>query len=229
MYYGECVTSRMELPWEGEQAGPVAARIAARAAQRIAEGALPAGEVLTEAMLAEGASASRTPAREAMLQLEAWGLVRLMPKKGALVTTVSPRERRDLLDVRTTWEIRSVQVIEDRPESRQTLVDELHAMITSQQAALDARDRLGFASYDFAFHRRIIEAGHNGVVNTLMDQLGPQFARLTYMAIAADLHAAAVFRDEHERLIGFIATGDAAGFADTVRSHVTAGHFPTSD
>ncbi|PJJ63860.1 DNA-binding GntR family transcriptional regulator [Compostimonas suwonensis] len=222
------MTSRMELPWEGEQAGPVAARIAARAAQRIAEGALPPGEVLTEAILAEGASASRTPAREAMLQLEAWGLVRLMPKKGALITTVSPAERRDLLDVRTTWEIRSVQVINEQPESRQTLVDALHAMITSQQAALDEGDQLGFASHDFAFHRRIIEAGQNGVVNTLMDQLGPRFARLTYMAIDGNLRAAAVFRDEHERLVEFIAAGDAAGFAAAVRAHVTAGHFPSS-
>lgn len=221
------MTNQIPLPWEGEQSGSVAARIAARAAQRITEGSLPPGEVLTEAVLAEGASSSRTPAREAMLQLEAWGLVRLMPKKGALVTTVSAAERRDLLDVRTTWEIRSVQLIADEPESRQTLVEELHEVIDAQQAALDERDQLRFASQDFAFHRRIIEAGENVVVDTLMDQLGPRFARLTYLAVAADLRAAAVFRDEHEQLIEFIAVGNAAGFADRVRSHVSTGHFPT--
>ncbi len=227
MHYDESVMNRIELPWEGEEAGPVAARIAARAAQRIAEGSMPAGEVLTEAMLAEGASASRTPAREAMLQLQSWGLVRLMPKKGALVTTPSAEERRDLLDVRTTWEIRSVQVISEQLKVRRALAGELRTITASQQTALDSLDPLGFATADFAFHRRIIEAGKNGIVNTLVTQLGPRFARLTHLAVAADLRVAAVFRDEHERLIEFIAAGDAAGFADMVRSHVTAGHFPT--
>lgn len=220
--------SRAELPWESERATSVAMRIAGRAGRRIAEGSLPAGDVLTEAILADGASVSRTPAREAMLQLEAWGLVRLMPKKGAVVTAVSPAERRDLLDVRTTWEIRAVEVIDDRPGSRQALVTELRAIVASQQSALDERDRLGFASRDFAFHRRIIAACENGVVSALMDQLGPRFARLTHMAVSEDLRAAASFRDEHERLIELIAAGDVAGFAEMVRSHVTAGHFPTS-
>ncbi len=228
MSYGGRVTNRIELPWEGDGRS-VAARIAGQTARRIAEGSLPAGELLTEAMLARGERASRTPAREAMLQLQAWGLVRLMPKKGAIVTAVSARQRRDLLDVRTTWEIRSVQVVADRPVSRRALADELHALIRSQQGALDEGDRLGFAAHDFAFHRRIIEAGQNEVVDALMSQLGPRFARLTHMAVAAAPGAAALFRDEHEGLAELIAAGDAAGFAASVRSHVSSAHLLVSD
>src|SRR5690625_7883968 len=75
--------------------------MAAWAAREIIERRFEPGELLTEADLAEAQKASRTPAREAMLQLERWRLVRLVPKKGAIVTTVTSCERRDLLAVRS--------------------------------------------------------------------------------------------------------------------------------
>ena len=71
------------LPWlDTSENLPIAAQIAARTARRITEGAIEPGELLREVDLAAEHGASRTPAREAMLQLETWGLVRLLPKIG---------------------------------------------------------------------------------------------------------------------------------------------------
>ena len=50
---------------------------------------LPGGELITEGEIAEALGMSRTPVRAAFAQLEAEGLLRLYPKRGALVVPVS--------------------------------------------------------------------------------------------------------------------------------------------
>ena len=213
------------LPWLSGERQSLAGRIAASAAKAIVEGSIEPGALLTEADLAAPVGASRTPAREALLKLQAWGLVRLLPKKGGIVTVATDAQRRDLLDLRATLEIRAVESIADTPERRSDLADQLAELTAAQQAALDAGDMLRFAGLDFAFHLRIIEAAGNTVVAELLDVLGPRLARLTFRAINNDPVAAAGFRREHDGLATLVADGDVAGFARAVRSHLQEAHF----
>ena len=53
--------------------------------QRIDLGQLNPGDALDEGELAETFGVSRTPLREAVLYLEALGLVRRLPRKGATI------------------------------------------------------------------------------------------------------------------------------------------------
>src|SRR5699024_2982813 len=69
-------------------------------------GAYPGGELLTEGGIAESVGCSRTPVREALLRLQSEGVVRLYPKKGALVVPVSEQEAADVWEARSlveTW------------------------------------------------------------------------------------------------------------------------------
>ncbi|NHI16534.1 GntR family transcriptional regulator [Microbacterium excoecariae] len=214
------------LPWELPSPRSVASGVAAGLARRIVEGELAAGTVLTEVAVASEAGVSRTPVREAFLELEGWGLIRLLPKKGALVTTVSAAERRDLLDVRATWEIRAVEQVAERPAVREALVAEAGALVDRQSDALAHDDLLEFAATDLRFHVTVIRAGGNAVIADLLGRLSPRFARLTYAAVADGLVSARSFRDDHDALVERIAAGDAAGFASAVRAHIRSGHFP---
>ena len=60
----------------------------------------PDNELLSEGMLAPETGVSRTPVREALLRLEAQGMIRLLPKRGALVLPVTAQEWRDVLATR---------------------------------------------------------------------------------------------------------------------------------
>ena len=60
----------------------------------------PDNELLSEGMLASETGVSRTPVREALLRLEAQGMIRLLPKRGALVLPVTAQEWRDVLATR---------------------------------------------------------------------------------------------------------------------------------
>jgi DNA-binding GntR family transcriptional regulator len=224
--YDRPVTTTPPLPWRVDPDGrTVAQRIAADTARAIAERVLAEGAVVTEVELSTTHGASRTPAREAMLQLEAWGLVRLLPKKGAVVTAVSMEERRDLLAVRALFESDAVAALGS--SARLVPVGErLAAALLQQRAAVEAADRLAFAEADIAFHAEIILAGGNAVVAALLQQLAPRFARLTYAVALEAPDRLGLMLDEHERLAGLARSGDADAFGLLLRRHIAAGHFP---
>lgn len=80
---------------------PSAAERAYRHLKRaILEQVHPGGSLISEGEIAEAAGVSRTPVREALLRLEAEGLVALYPKRGALVRPVSAREITDVVEAR---------------------------------------------------------------------------------------------------------------------------------
>jgi DNA-binding GntR family transcriptional regulator len=72
--------------------------------ERIVFGELKPGERLVEADLATRFQVSKTPVREALLTLEAEGLVTLRPHRGAAVSQLSPDQYRDLLFARDALE-----------------------------------------------------------------------------------------------------------------------------
>ena len=65
--------------------------------------------LLTEGELAEAVGVSRTPVREALLRLEVEGLIKLYPKKGALVLPVSAQEITDVVETRLLVEQHAVR------------------------------------------------------------------------------------------------------------------------
>src|SRR3954454_11790638 len=58
------------------------------------------GALITEGEVSEAVGVSRTPVREAFLRLQAEGLLRLYPKRGALVVPVSAQEIDDVMETR---------------------------------------------------------------------------------------------------------------------------------
>lgn len=218
--------SAYELPWERTDASPIAVRIAAAEARRIVEGAHPPGALLTEAEIAKREGASRTPAREAMLQLEAWGLVRIAPKKGAVVTAVTPAERRDLMALRAMLERASAEAIARDAGGQRILAEGLEAELERQRAAVGDDDLLAFASADYAFHARIIRSGGNTIVDEMLTTMGPRLARLTYQAVIDNPNPLDLLFDEHAELTDLAERGDAKGFGKVVREHIKSSHFP---
>jgi len=219
------VNPLLTLPWETlTDRSVVAARMAALAAREIIEGRYAPGALLTEVGVAESFGASRTPAREAMLQLERWHLVRIAPKKGAIVTAVDRSEHRDTIGVRAMFEIDALRTLQGDPAAVASLGADLRELLDLQTRALDAGDVLAFASADYAFHARIIRAGGNTVVMELLDALGPRLARLTFDVVIGHPDAVRAYRDEHARLAELAADGRAAEFAALVRSHIDQAH-----
>src|ERR1700761_6950428 len=72
---------------------------------------LPPGHIVTEMDIAGVTGLSRTPVREAFLRLDAERLIQLIPRRGALVTTATGRQVRELSRTRLVLELHAVQEI----------------------------------------------------------------------------------------------------------------------
>jgi DNA-binding GntR family transcriptional regulator len=199
---------------------PLARRVVTTLFQQIVTGARAPGDLLTELEIAASEGVSRTPAREALLQLEAVGLIRLMPKKGAVVTQIDPEQANDLLAVRAMFETAAVRRLTSHPERGDPLRDELNTTLNEQLSALQTGDRLRFAAADFAFHARIIGESHNQVISETFAQLGPRLARLAYRAAARTADALDRLHAEHAVLIELACTGQAGEFEAALETHL---------
>jgi DNA-binding GntR family transcriptional regulator len=72
--------------------------------EKILNGAIKAGQPLRQAALAEELNVSRIPVREALLQLEAEGLVSFEPHKGATATELNANQVDELFELRAMLE-----------------------------------------------------------------------------------------------------------------------------
>src|ERR1700716_2649495 len=83
---------------------PAAERVYTHVKEAVLDRRYEGGTLLNEGELAEAVGVSRTPVREALLRLEAEGLVALYPKRGALVLPVSAQEIDEVIEARSRVE-----------------------------------------------------------------------------------------------------------------------------
>lgn len=164
--------------------------------QQLLDGAYADGELLSEGVIAEQLGISRTPVREALLQLQSERLLTLYPKRGALVTPLSAREIADLFDVRLLVERHALQLID--PEA---VVPALERVVARQRELLAADDRAGFACADRDFHRAWVAAAGNEILLDLYDGLCDRQHRVVAAMIVADAARAADILAEHVRIV----------------------------
>jgi DNA-binding GntR family transcriptional regulator len=205
--------------------GPSAVeRAYAHVADAIISGELAASAMITEGDVAETLGLSRTPVREAFLSLESAGLLRLFPKKGAVVTAVDDLETADLLQVRALLETKAVQLLGERPHRLEAVDAELRALIQAQADAAAAGDLLAYARADHRFHARIVDETGNQVIDDIYARLGPRLERLVHRVAVRDPDNITRLIDEHRELAEHLRAGDTAAYAEALRLHLESGH-----
>lgn len=178
--------------------------------ERILDGRYPGGELLSEGEVAEGLEVSRTPVREAFLLLEAEGLMRLYPKRGALIVPVSPDEVRDVMETRLMVEAHAVERVAGVGMGTAPLVAELGALIDRQRAAVERDDLAEFVAADRDFHHSVVAAAGNSILTQLHDSLRDRQRRMNAPTVMRDRSAPRRWIREHEAVVEAIAGGDPA-------------------
>lgn len=199
-------------------------RAYAHVADAIISGSLAASALITEGDVAETLGLSRTPVREAFLSLESAGLLRLFPKKGAVVTAVDDTETAELLQVRALLETKAVQVLGERPQRVDAVDAELRVLIQAQADAAATGDLLAYARADHRFHSRIVDETGNSVIDGIYARLGPRLERLVHRVAVRDPDNIGRLIREHRELADHLRAGDTDAYASLLRQHLESGH-----
>lgn len=142
----------------------------------IFSGKLGAGTDHLESELATSLGMSRTPIREALLRLEAQGLVTVRPRKGARITPLSPTDMAEIYDVLTELESLAAANAAARGLTEADLAT-LSDTIDAMDKALTDEDREGWAAADDAFHHELVRLGGNSRVQGIVAMMSDQVRR----------------------------------------------------
>jgi DNA-binding GntR family transcriptional regulator len=179
---------------------------------RVLDGTLPGGELISEGEIAETLGMSRTPVRAAFTQLESEGLLRLYPKRGALVVPVSAQELEDVIETRWVIERYAIErAIRDPGELPKGL-----AKSADRQARLRGDE---FVEADRAFHRSLVQATGNTILLGLYDSLRDRQRRMA-RATMRDGDRQRRTSAEHRAIADAIAAQDRERAVAALRAHL---------
>jgi DNA-binding GntR family transcriptional regulator len=188
---------------------------------RILTGAFPGGELISEGEVADALGMSRTPVREAFLRLEAEGLLRLYPQRGALVVPVSPQEVRAVMEARLVLDQFAVgKVIGQSAEVRGVVFDRMTTELGRQRRAVDTADLREFSDADRAFHAILIEAAGNGILNDVYGSLRDRQMRMVGESAVRDPARIETILAEHTLIAEAVRDGDLDRALDAIKAHL---------
>ena len=191
---------------------------------RLLDGRFAGGTLLSENEIAQRLDVSRTPVRQAFVQLEAEGLLELYPRRGALVVPISPSEAEDVFEARMLIEQHAARrAAAGGTGALASLAAALRDHIADQQDAL-AEGGAGFAWSDRAFHRAIVEAGGNRLLTRQYDALRDRHQRIAAVTIARDPSRIERFVAEHREIAAAFEAGDADRAAELLAAHLEGAH-----
>ncbi|MDQ4008378.1 MAG: GntR family transcriptional regulator [Actinomycetota bacterium] len=183
----------------------------------ILDATYPGGELLTEGAVSERVGVSRTPVREALLRLEAEGLVRLYPKKGALVVPVSAQEADDVLEARALVERYCAAGAWTR---RAELAADLEPLLGQMRAHRESGDVAGFSRADREFHERIVAAAGNDVLARLYRSLRERQLCISSVVMRVSAERMDLAVQDHQRMVDALRGSDETGFLDLTDAHL---------
>lgn len=202
-------------------APPASRRVYDHVRRALLDGSLEDGVLLSEGDVAAEVGVSRTPVREAFLQLESEGMLALYPKRGALVVPVTARETRELFAARALVEADALRTVLARPADP-ALLAELRGVLDDQRRHAGGDDLLAAADADRRLHRAWVAAAGNRVLLRFFDGLRDRQDRVTVAMLRRGGTRPAELRAEHEALVAAVQAHDAERAAALVVAHLDA-------
>ncbi|WP_245441605.1 GntR family transcriptional regulator [Rhizobium vallis] len=168
---------------------------------------------------------SRTPLREAILQLATENLVRIAPSDGTFVNRIIPSEVLQGQLVRDTIEMRLTRLA--ARNFGDTFEKDFELSLFRQSSAAKRQDVDEFFALDNEFHRLICQcAGFPEAWQTIHGATG-QLDRCRRLAFSLEAHYSAVY-DEHAAMYEKLRTRDEDGVAEIFQVQLDS-TFPSID
>jgi DNA-binding GntR family transcriptional regulator len=177
------------------------------------------GKSLNERELSSELKLGRTPIREALQQLANEGLVVIVPRKGAYVSTVSLADFQKMLDTRFMVETYCARRAAGKVSNGD--LQRLRELLKGIEPLVAGRDIDGLLTVDRQVHMAIVSCLGNEYIEQIANQLYDRVARLWHLSFknmdASDL------RDRlasHHQILDALDGGDADASEEAVKRHI---------
>tara|TARA_B110000467_G_C18220301_1_gene422619 strand:- start:36 stop:704 length:669 start_codon:yes stop_codon:yes gene_type:complete len=186
--------------------------------EKILSGEIKAGQPLRQAALAEELNVSRIPVREALLQLEAEGLVSFEPHKGATATELNADQVNELFDLRAMLECDLLAtslplLTEDKLAQATEILSKLDKALGKENAANT------WSELNSSYHNCLYSAANRPQTQDLVNTLNKNADRYIRMHL---LWAGGISKagPEHNQLLAYCKAGDVENAVAILKQHI---------
>lgn len=214
----------------GEQHRPLRLVVCDEIRRRILEQTYPSGMRLVEEHLAQELGVSRNPVREALRILETEGFVRILPRRGAIVSD-NPADIAQLNEVRVALEQLAARLAARKAGA--AAGEHLLGILEAAEEAVDHDDYEAVASFGSEFHAAVLGLADNPHLDALLTMLHNRHRGATHIGSGAVVRSIWVFANnqgargrasvrEHRALMEAIVAGDEDAAAAITEDHIRA-------
>lgn len=199
---------------------PLRARIVAKLRTAITEGVFKPGDRLVEIALAQRLQVSRPSIREAIRQLEAEGLVEIVPNRGPVVRSLSLQELCDIDDTRALVEGQCARLFVERGTKED--IERLEAHLNGLAKAIAGKKRDEIVLTKSAYYEAFIAGSHSELIQSLVRQLNARVSYLWSSGLSRPGRVTASL-NEMRHLLAEIRARDADAACDAAQTNVRNG------
>lgn len=186
--------------------------------EKILSGEIKAGEPLRQAALATELNVSRIPVREALLQLEAEGLVSFEPHKGATATELSADQVDELFELRAMLEAELLAA--SIPNLTEQKITEAEEILAQLETALGEENSSNlWSELNSEFHNCLYSMANKPQTQDLVDTLNrnaDRYIRMHLLWVGGISKA----ESEHKALLDLSRAGKVADAVAMLKHHI---------
>ena len=185
--------------------------------QSILAGQWKIGELYNEKAIAADLGISRTPVREALLELAAQDLILFLPRRGLMVNRFTRRDVDEIFELRKAIELAAVEKI--ALASPPFDLFGIEESLLKQRKAAKEKDYLAFMEADRIFHTSFSELTNNRRIIATLENLRDMIHLMGVKALALEGRALKVI-EEHQAIFEAVSRGNAEEARRTMAYHL---------
>ena len=214
---GSPIAKPADLPMKITRPKSLTEMVVVELRKRIIDGRMQLGEALSENALAADLGISKTPVREALLQLKLEKLVDVLPQRGTYVFRMAPDQVAMISELREVLETAAAAIAITRNHG--ALVERMSAVFEDMRAAFERSDNAAYRVLDGEYHQAIIELAGNPYISDAYAQVGFRTQALrARLSDEAGLNRIS-FKD-HREMLKLIKARDLAPLQKLIRAHI---------
>jgi DNA-binding GntR family transcriptional regulator len=183
----------------------------------IMNGDLKAGQIYNEMKLAKELGISRTPVREALLELSSQGLVTFFPRRGIMINHFTKQDFEEAFEFRKAIELAVMdKLIKHFDELDLNKIDNV---LNSQQKAAEKGDKIAFLEADRSFHTTFAKIAGNRRMVIALENLRDIIHLMGFEALGKSGRNYEVL-DEHRKVLELLRKGQGEEAKNAMADHL---------
>ncbi|RFB12564.1 GntR family transcriptional regulator [Bacillus sp. HNG] len=196
--------------------------------EKIIDLSLKPGTPISESEIGAQLNVSRTPIREALMQLSKEDLIDIKPQIGTFVSLIDPKIIEESRFMRKAVEIAVIREATEKL-THETLY-KLEKCITMQELALKEENSKDFLAFDDQFHELIFKGLDMDRIWQGIDQMNGQYKRVRMLRLTTTEPSEWVtVLDEHKAIYNALKSKEVETAVSVTNDHITKGIFHMYD